>query len=519
MTQPLIMTRFVKGMLGAGLLLMIAIGASAFSLLGPLKDGDNPSFNAQGINDPWQGAPYDGRPSGLGYSLGGDIGGPMLPTEAYRWNIPIITYAFDSTFLNYFGPNGVVAVEEAIAILNALPAATDMTPSLSEFALDTKAENQPAAALGLRDLKSTALTYLLEQMGLMTPERFVWGLRGRVAVPNVQTNYSVIQLNYDPLTIQPSRYVNGVLYNYQIFDAIGPVGGEWASAVEWFQLDPLFQPYSSVAGGQGSPDLELGSSPDLSGVGIVSGLSVGEYYTGLTRDDAGGLRYLLSTNLMAYESLMPTVLPRSSSASSSPWAPFIGGTNLTGTNINLTNVFGTNITNFVRTALRPGVNKIEFRRVNLIGTNFTPVTIRYTDRFVAPNGRIRRQSVERLVLEPDIIFDVRDIGNAQGAPVIISRTDTGNWTNNAALNSFLGPAGLGGPGTINPPIVITFTDMVPVFLNFIEGGGDIDATGPLLWGSFDGDGDPPVVYPVFQHPLFPELSLQYLRDTVLRRRQ
>ena len=169
-------------------MLAFAGGASAFSLLGPFKaDGTVPGLN-------WQTRGYGGHPAGLGYNLGGDIGGPMLPTEAYRWNVPTLTYAFDSTFLNYFGPEGVTAVEEAIAILNALPPASQMSATLSEFALDTKGQNGTAAASGLLDIKSYALAVMLEQMGLAAPERFVWNLRTRVA-GNLATNYTVIQLN------------------------------------------------------------------------------------------------------------------------------------------------------------------------------------------------------------------------------------------------------------------------------------------------------------------------------------
>ena len=509
------MMRLTKGMMVSALVLMFASGAGAFSLLGPFKIGAN--FTG----DEWQGDGFAGRPQGLGYSLNGDIGGPMLPTEAYRWNVPLLTYAYDSTFLQYFGSNGVNAVEEAIAILNALPPASRMSASLSEFPLDTKAENQTAASLGLRDLKSTALAFLMEEMGLANPERFVWGLRGRDTGQNF-TNYSVIQLNYDPLTIEPSRYVNGVLYNYRIFDALGPMGAEWASAVEWYQLDPLRVPYSSVVGaGLGSSDLQLGSDPnDLAFFSSTAVLLSGQYFSGITRDDAGGIRFLLSPNHMVFDTILPTVLPSSSGTSGSPWSPVLGtnvlGTNLTGIS-NIIGSIGTNFPNFVRTALRPGVDKIRFQRVPLLGTNFTPITLRYTDRFINPtNGRAGRQSVERLVLQPDIVFGVRDLGLQFEVPVLASRTSTAGWTNNAALNSVLGPVGLGGPGTINPGIAIVFSDMSPYFLNLIEGGQDIDGFGPILWGSFDGSDRPPVVYPQF---LNGQPSLQYLRSVILRPRR
>src|SRR5437867_1605428 len=52
-----------------------------------------------------------------GYRQPGDIGGPMDIDEGYRWNVPVVTYGFDQAFLDYFGPNGVAAVERSIKVL------------------------------------------------------------------------------------------------------------------------------------------------------------------------------------------------------------------------------------------------------------------------------------------------------------------------------------------------------------------------------------------------------------------
>ena len=46
-----------------------------------------------------------------GYKWGGEIGGPMDLGHGYRWSVPIVTYAFDQSFLDSFGSNGVTAVE------------------------------------------------------------------------------------------------------------------------------------------------------------------------------------------------------------------------------------------------------------------------------------------------------------------------------------------------------------------------------------------------------------------------
>src|SRR5438128_3771186 len=80
--------------------------ASSFSPIGPFKD--------------WQTA-------GLGYRYDFQVGGPMLLFEAYRWNVPVITYAFDSTFIRYFGTNGIAEVEKAIKLLQDFPPVDQVT--------------------------------------------------------------------------------------------------------------------------------------------------------------------------------------------------------------------------------------------------------------------------------------------------------------------------------------------------------------------------------------------------------
>ncbi len=80
-----------------GWTLLAGSTASGFSLLGPYA--------------PWM-------TTNLSYHQPGDIGGPMDLHEGYRWNLPTLTYGFDQSFLDYFGQDGVAAVEEAIQILN-----------------------------------------------------------------------------------------------------------------------------------------------------------------------------------------------------------------------------------------------------------------------------------------------------------------------------------------------------------------------------------------------------------------
>ena len=141
-------------------------GGFAFSLLGPYAD--------------WMDVPK-------GYRTPGDIGGPMNIGEGYRWNLPVVTYGFDRSFLDYFGSNGVAAVEGAIEILNALPPASSI--ELTNYPLEVWRINYRAQADHLLDLKTATLQLLLEQMGLTDPRRYIFTIRDYRLGPD-GTNYS-----------------------------------------------------------------------------------------------------------------------------------------------------------------------------------------------------------------------------------------------------------------------------------------------------------------------------------------
>src|SRR5262245_17132637 len=155
----------------------------------------------------------------IGYQFGGDIGGPGNIGEEYRWNVPSITYAFDDSFLNFFGQQGVEAVEQAIGIINTLGKVSDFTPDLSEFPQNAYLGNDLAAFLGIQDLKTSALANLVEILGLADAQRWVYAIRQRVTLQNpTRTNYFIIQRNFDPVTYAASQYINGDLYVYHIDD-------------------------------------------------------------------------------------------------------------------------------------------------------------------------------------------------------------------------------------------------------------------------------------------------------------
>ena len=470
------MTRLLKGLL-LGLLLAGMLGrAAAFSLLGPY--------------DTWQVTP-------LGYNLPGDIGGPKTPPEGYRWNTPTITYAFDPTFIQYFGLNGMLEVDKAMKIFNDLPAFSSITNDGSSLYINgepvpTDVNGPPnfgAGIAGVLDLKSWAMGMVIEELGLAEPERWTWTLRGRATFP-LTTNYGVIMMNYDPITVQPSSKVNGLRYGFEIQDPIPNIN--YADAVE--TLLENVNPYSF--------------SPVASGF-----IGAGNYYIGLSHDDVGGLRYLYNGNRLVSEQLLGDVTGGiAGSGVGSPWRGFLGITNT----VLLTNIFvvpNASGTNLIRTGLRPGINKIKFKRANfdsLIGNFFLPVTNQYTDTVIS-NSRPVLQSLRRVVTFPDILFSCEDLGVVQGIPVLRNRSTTAGWQNNAALNTFGFGTG-GGPGVITPGVLIAFSNRLPyIFASDPGDVGDDETINSGVWGSFDENSEEPVLYPTYLG-----LTLRVLQQNALR---
>ena len=116
--------------------------------------------------------------------------------------------------------------------------------SLTEFPLTATRPNPAAQALGLTDVKSEVMGLLIEQLGLMQPERFVWCLHDRflptgAACPNYE--YFVIQRNFDPVTKTYSSFVNNALYGFSVQDlcSVNPNGFAplVADAIE-YNVDP-----------------------------------------------------------------------------------------------------------------------------------------------------------------------------------------------------------------------------------------------------------------------------------------
>lgn len=188
------------------------------------------------------------------------------------------------------------------------------------------------------------------------------------------------------------------------------------------------------------------------------------FFTGLTRDDAGGLRYLLQTNNYNFETLLPDV----------------HGT-------------GTNSVNYVDTAARAGVDKITFVRQDfdfLSGQVFTPLTNHFVDTYLT-NHAVIHQQLERIVSRPDIIFSAfADDDNN----VVVQCTGTTNWLNESSINAPNNPE---GPGIIRPQVTIAFQKFGNAFVKTDDGASSgCTLSVPTRWASFDGSTNPPTIYPL-----------------------
>jgi hypothetical protein len=452
-----------------GLLFGIAAieSASAFSMYGPAEPWQNGTKN---FVERWfygdviraDSSTFTFAFDGVGppsITFGGttDLGGSKNLGDEYRLNTPTITYAFDSSFLSYFGANGVRAVDQAMSILNHLPKVSKASSDLTEFLTDDNQRiNQRAQALNLIDLKSVVLSIMLERYGLLG-ETHVFDLHERISYPGTcNFDYVVVPRNFDPLTREYSHYVNGVLYTYQVVDLCP--GFAEADALE-SKFDPTGLPFTAVATQQG--------------------LVYGGYYLGITRDDVGGLRYMYR-----HDHLINELLPANSFSQGflSPFTPVgIIGTNGIGTNSVATN----------SPTLRGGIEKVKFVKKHfnsLFGTVFKTNVVKYTLPAVFDNT-VKNESIVRLLTRPDIVFAAADLSAGLFYPAY--RRTTPDFL--TVSNSFSSGA---GPGVLSPQAVVTFNKVGPVLLNatpfFLD---EITATKGFLWGSFDGSTNDPIIYP------------------------
>lgn len=463
----------------------------AFSLLGP--------------NPPWQTTRIDYQPVSPGARI---IGGPMNINEEYRWNVPILYYGYTPEFLSYFGQKGVEAIEEAVAIMRALPSME--TVNLDDYQLESGRINLRAQALGLTDIKSAALSLILQIRGLADPTRYVFTLRNRYVVENIPF-YHVIKRNFDPVTLRPSSYVNGTLWTYNGF-----IEGDGWTAVVSFPVDPLerFLPRTLPV-----------VAYEYSASGLSSYVPDGFYWTQLTRDDIGGLKHIYRSSNFNPENSIPGVTDGSGGvvvdpdAGQQPVVGFPGGTDFTdfpGVIIDPRGsptdfpIISTNtlpvgppapdpVGVAAPAAVRGGIDYIGMERSDydaLLGVYFEPRTYRYNETILT-NNRIAFRSLTRTVTQPDIIFDARDLQGGDGTEGWFIWEITPGWLNSDALDGITGDDY--GPGVITPPFRISFNTAGDAYLNspspFI-GVSEEDDIRFLKWGWFDGSTNDPVVFPV-----------------------
>jgi hypothetical protein len=390
-----------------------------------------------------------------GFQLVGDIGGPMNLGAEYRWNVPVVTYAFDPSFVNFFGSNGVAAVNSAIQILNNLPAASQLDPGT--YPIDTTGVNYQAQAEGLIDLKSETLFLMLQQLGLAQPQRFMFCVHD-YSVGGGNNNATIVLRNFDPFSFTYTNGLNGILYFSNLIWQVSNGTRVDNVNITAYPVDPFAPIYTAVAEG-------------------AAGTELGLYYTGLTRDDVGGLRYLLQTNNYNFETLLPDVQGA-----------------------------GTNANNYVNLALRGGIDKITFVQATvdaLTGEFFSPMTNQFTAIY-ATNSALVQEQLQRVTTRPDFLFCAGDLEDPNTPYVALSSSaGTTNWINNATLN---GNPGGAGPGMIQPPVKIIFNK---IGQQFYTSGAISDETAfgqSQRIGSFDGSVNSPISYPVSQ-PGFGQMSV------------
>lgn len=436
---------------GVGAVVLISLvptSLPAFSLGGPILGYHTEAFgyNRQGV-DQISGAP---------------VLWPSNLSEEYRINVPNIYYAYDASFLDYFGARGVEEVDKAVKFFNDLPPYSSLSENLTEYPFDTLRENFQASALQLSDLKSVAMWAIIEQMGLLAPEINIWGVQSREAQgPGCPFyNFFVLKRNFDPVTWEPSSFVNGALYTLSWFINCDPD----FSFIEPVPVDPLAFSFRSVAN---------------------YAVPVGQYFTGLTRDDVGGLRYLYRRDNYNVEQMPPDILAGFGGGGGSPWSPV---------DPNVTNEPAGDTT-----ALRAGLGKVNFIKRNydsLLGNFFVGLTNNFSVQIVT-NRTLRSQSFSRAILQPDIVF------GAGNLPIDVADNFTPILRTTPVLQSVGNPVtpNLNGPGALvigqsRGPISVAFQKAGPAFFASFPNTLSEAALQPMWrWGSFDGSTNAPVLYP------------------------
>ena len=370
------------------------------------------------------------------------MGWPVPVKEFYRWNFPELTYAFDASFIRYFGHNGMQAIHNTFRTVNDYFDPEDGAYSgVSSLDLIKEYDQHfatwkfnPSANVGnVTDMQTIVLGLLVNHLGLGNPHRYCYIIRDIVnytATAAISTgDFHITLRNYDPYTYQPSPIINGVTHSYFIFSNPAYSGAPLVTpttfdAVEYaVSSDNEFSAVAAIRdvinfGGQPWPQVaptvfrtpgvyfgpeDSRNKPALNATGAVRD----QPRHTLTFDDAGGLRYLYRTNNIVWEALDATVTlvtlanmnppPRTSGippAVPPNTAPFNTPQVRTITGLVAANIVPANsatgsirpaFTNIVRNGLRGGINKIKFSYLpydSLLGTAYHTNNSVWTDVFI-----------------------------------------------------------------------------------------------------------------------------------------
>jgi hypothetical protein len=487
------------------------------------------AFSLAGPQPPWM---LEAAPSAAAcYSLPLllNYSGPMGLDEEYRFNSPVVTYGFTSDFVSFFGKRGMDEVRKAVAIINQLPRMSELDPN--DFPTRGYRLNHRAQALGLTDLKSTALQKLLHFLGLEDPTQWAYAPRNATIDNGIVFDYFMEVKNFDPINLIASPYINNTLYTVQ---RIG--------CPDVIPTQPFEQRFAST----------MPVAARANGDPVVN---IGTYITGLTRDDVGGLRYLYHQKNYNFEPGFPSLALQTNG---------IGGFSASGNNFRITqststNLFGSGgiydsavtltnatsigsvglgpfdsavtLTNATTTgaggvggvggvgnalaqpvvaanAVRPGIDQIVLEETNydsLLGEFFTPLNISYTETIVT-NGFAIKQNVVRNITAPDLVFDAKDLQAAFGqTPLAFTYVTTSHnmtFINGDTVDS--DPGDDWGPGLIqNGSITFNTVRLMPEAIGFLDpvepffgqNNGVFPNSIGVIWAAFDGSTDAPVVFP------------------------
>ena len=180
--------------------------------------------------------PAETTGGGVNFNVTDDLGGPKELKQFFRWNMPYLTYSFDLSFVQYFGIEGMAAVDEAFRVVNDFFIPEDKAysgVSSMDFARDGFLSNYNTAWVNttaqneqIIDIKSIVLGMVVNHLGVGNPHRYAFTIRSiSTNTTGTQWNFNVRLKNYDPLTWAPTDVINGVTYSYRLIHNATPQAG------------------------------------------------------------------------------------------------------------------------------------------------------------------------------------------------------------------------------------------------------------------------------------------------------